>query len=264
MLHLLFNRFPVSVRARNGDTLTVKRLSELLNISFFWAHQLRYDVSNDMLVIPNYRDGAEVRFKGALSDGDVRSVFLLEDYSFLRLSGAVVVDIGANIGDTSIWFALNGAKKVLAFEPFPQTYRKAQTNVILNNLSDTISLFPAACGERDGSMLITESQEPTGNALASTAESGIRIPVYSLSRIVHEFGIANGVLKIDCEGCEYAVIHGASQATLSAFRHIQIEYHQGIQNLSKVLASAGFRTRVRRIGKTLGFIYGWRELPEPE
>jgi hypothetical protein len=49
-----------------------------------------------------------------------------------------IVDIGAYIGDTAIYFALLGAKRVIAFEPYPLLYRILLENINLNNLGDQI------------------------------------------------------------------------------------------------------------------------------
>ncbi|MDT7858468.1 MAG: hypothetical protein RQ930_00225 [Candidatus Aenigmarchaeota archaeon] len=53
------------------------------------------------------------------------SQFVKQDYKILKVRGKEVVDIGAYTGDSSIYFALNGAKHVYAFEPYPFSYRIA-------------------------------------------------------------------------------------------------------------------------------------------
>ena len=47
-------------------------------------------------------------------------------------------DVGANIGDSSIYFALKGAKKVIALEPLPANYEMAVKNIELNNFKNII------------------------------------------------------------------------------------------------------------------------------
>ena len=50
----------------------------------------------------------------------------LGDYNFLMpIKGNTVIDIGANIADSSAWFAVNGASKVIAFEPYKWSYKMA-------------------------------------------------------------------------------------------------------------------------------------------
>jgi FkbM family methyltransferase len=43
-------------------------------------------------------------------------------YEDLNVRGRVVVDVGAYIGDSAIYFALRGARKVVAVEPHPGAY----------------------------------------------------------------------------------------------------------------------------------------------
>jgi predicted RNA methylase len=51
---------------------------------------------------------------------------LIDFYRFLRVEGKIVIDIGVNIADSSIYFALKGADKVIAIEPFPRNYETAK------------------------------------------------------------------------------------------------------------------------------------------
>lgn len=51
--------------------------------------------------------------------------FVMDEYGALEVANAVVIDIGANIGDSAIYFADKGAAHVYAFEPFPETYATA-------------------------------------------------------------------------------------------------------------------------------------------
>jgi len=40
-----------------------------------------------------------------------------------------VVDIGAFVGDTAIYFAIKGAEKVIAIEPHPGAYEELAENI---------------------------------------------------------------------------------------------------------------------------------------
>jgi hypothetical protein len=78
------------------------------------------------------------------------------------------------------------------------------------------------------------------------------------------YGIADeGVLKIDCEGCEYAVFAGAPISVLKMFKEIVIEYHGSPRSLVKKLVAAGFRVTVMppwtvMDGLPVGFIHAER------
>ena len=76
----------------------------------------------------------------SITNGDVWGVFVKQEYSRLPVKDRVVVDIGANIGDSSIYLALRGAKKVIGLEPFPKNFQIAKQNIATNRLEDTVIL----------------------------------------------------------------------------------------------------------------------------
>ena len=61
---------------------------------------------------------------------------MLRDYDSVDYRGRVVVDVGAYVGDSSIYFALRGAKKVYAIEPDRDAYSELLVNIELNNVGD--------------------------------------------------------------------------------------------------------------------------------
>ncbi|PYB68470.1 hypothetical protein DMB44_03780 [Thermoplasma sp. Kam2015] len=67
--------------------------------------------------------------EGNINNGNIFDVFLSEEYRFLNVFEMDVIDVGASIGDSPIYFALRGAKRVIALEPFPYSYSFAELNV---------------------------------------------------------------------------------------------------------------------------------------
>ena len=70
----------------------------------------------------NYWEKNGVRFKHVYSS--IYDTFIREDYKFLNVKDKNVLDIGAFIGDSPIYFILKGAKKVYAIEPHPDAYNE--------------------------------------------------------------------------------------------------------------------------------------------
>jgi len=60
--------------------------------------------------------------------------FIERQYKWLDVEDKDVIDVGAALGDTAIYFALKGAKRVYAFEPYPYSYNIAKRNIRLNHL----------------------------------------------------------------------------------------------------------------------------------
>lgn len=68
------------------------------------------------------------------------------------LTGGHIIDVGANIGYTTIFFArfLSPGFKILAIEPHPSNFEKLQENVARYRIEDKVILIQAAVGEIDG------------------------------------------------------------------------------------------------------------------
>ena len=153
------------------------------------------------------------------------------------------MDIGANIGDTAIYFALNGAAKVTAFEPYPYSFELAKANVASNGLSGAIELHNTAVGEKDSSILLGQGESFGGTELSESSD-GKRIEVVSLGSIAKKDGLDGALLKMDCEGSEYGIILSSGDDVLCRFSAIILEYHYGYLNLKARLEAAGFKVSI--------------------
>jgi FkbM family methyltransferase len=136
-------------------------------------------------------------------------------FETLVSSNDVVVDIGANIGLTSILFS-GIAKKVISFEPSPSTYkflvdnlsRAAANNVepVNSGLGNKIesSIITFAKNNRSGGF-VSENRQPVPVSDAYQIE---RINIDTLDHFFNEYPIQPTFLKIDVEGFEQNVIKG--------------------------------------------------------
>jgi len=166
----------------------------------------------------------------------------MNNTKILDVKGKDVVDVGANVGDSAIYFALKGARHVYAFEPYPYSYNIAKKNIKLNHLEDKITLLNEGCG-KSGFVTIKEDYENTGGTDLKNFKEGKKIKIESLDEIVKRFSLKHAELKVDCEGCEYDLILNASDEALKAFDQIIMEYHYGYRNLVKGLEQAGFKVK---------------------
>ena len=200
----------------------------------------------------------DIVFHGLKDNGDLIDVFVLEDYKFLNVDNEIVIDVGANIGDSAIYFALNGAKKVIALEPYPYSFNLANRNVRENNLENRIEVLNAGYG-KDGEISIDENEKSGLGTKLKTSGEGEKIKIYSLESLVKKFNLDKAVLKMDCEGCEYHILN-EDNSVLAKFPQIQIEFHNGYKELVKKLNSAGFQVKyVNRRGSVyFGYIYAKR------
>lgn len=160
-------------------------------------------------------------FELDLRDFVERNIFLklydrMELQALRRLlrPGAVVVDVGANIGYYSLVCSeLVGAQgHVYAFEPVAQTAKRMARNIELN-APRNISLIRSACGSRCGT--VSMLPVPVGNAgktqVAGSGELGSEVvPITTLDAFVSGSGLTQlDFIKMDIEGFEMEFIAGA-------------------------------------------------------
>ncbi len=172
--------------------------------------------------------------------------FIDGKYADVDVKGRQVLDIGASVGDTAIFFVLNGAKKVYAYEPFPYSYEIAKRNIRINHMEGMIELFNEGCGGRSGYVQIPAEEENYLGSDLKKWEKGRKVRIKTLKQIVAEKGIRHGVLKMNCEGCEYGIILNTDAATLRRFDIIRISYHYGYLNLVEKLRRDGFTVAYSR------------------
>jgi FkbM family methyltransferase len=75
-------------------------------------------------------------------------VFEFGEYSF--------VDVGAYVGDSSIYFALRGSKKAIAIKPHPEAFREMVENIRLNKLEGVIIPINVGLARRPGEICIED------------------------------------------------------------------------------------------------------------
>jgi FkbM family methyltransferase len=191
--------------------------------------------------------GKRLKFIYSTKEEKIHAILMLigeffdEPHLGLSVKNCDVVDIGAYIGDTAIYFALKGARHVYALEPYPYSYRLAKRNVSINNLGKKISMINSACGSKNGKILLKSDYKNLAGSDLKSSESGKEVSIMSLDTICKKYGLSQAALKIDCEGCEYDIILKSTNETLRRFDSILIEYHYGYTKLEKRLKSAGFK-----------------------
>jgi FkbM family methyltransferase len=232
-------KYPIKVKLRNNEYKNVLNREELSSL----LYEVDYDHYNDIVNLEKL--GYPIKLVSAISNGELIPVFKNKDYAFLDVKGKPVIDIGANIADSSIYFAAEGASHVIALEPYPKNYQIAKKNIELNNLNSKITLLQAGGGSRDQNIFINSDYAGICKPL-ETSSSGEKAAILSLDTLTNKFNINSGLLKMDCEGCEYDTILNSSIPTLKKFSKIQIEYHYGYKDLCNKLKDCGFKVNVTK------------------
>ena len=157
-----------------------------------------------------------------------------------------VLDIGAAIGDTAIYFAMNlNVKKVISYEPFPRAF-----NLLLKNTRKypRIECRQLAIGKEQAKN-IKDRKSYGINYDSENNGVGERIRSITLAEALK--GLSNVVIKSDCEGAEGYMFNDAD---LSEVYAIQLEYHNNRESTISSLEKKGFE--IIQEDKPLPDIYG--------
>jgi FkbM family methyltransferase len=168
-----------------------------------------------------------------------------EDHACLDVEGKEVVDVGAYVGDSALYYVLKGgAKHVCAIEAYTHYCDMGISLVRANRLSDRIRFYNCAVGGKDGTVYTSKSNSDFEIRKSKDRNHTVPMKCYSLDSLAKKLRIGRGAaLKVDIEGSEYDVFGSASDATLDGFSGIHIEYHYGYADLVERLRAAGFEVR---------------------
>ena len=148
----------------------------------------------------------------------------------------VIADIGANIGNHSVFFAkVCKAEHVHAFEPIPHIQKILRRNTELNAMSG-FTLYPFALGEAKGNIGVDMFNPANlGSTTLAPGRDG-QIPIKTLDSLELD-GLS--LLKIDVEGMQDAVLRGASNTIRESRPILVIEAFKKNQERAKTTALLG-------------------------
>jgi FkbM family methyltransferase len=245
---------------------------------------------------PRYilRDGT--RFEAA---GGFKERWQIEDIFFKRAylpkpltirPDDVVIDIGANVGVFSIFAAKRTRNMVYAFEPFPDNCDIFTHVLTINHLSNVI-LQQVAVSDCTGSASLQVSSvsgtrhflgdqqilqtledyqkkdehHPFAEVMPGALSDTLEVSTTTLQEIMDRNHLQTvGILKINCEGAEGAIIQATPIAYLQRIQQIFVHFHVHLSLISpdemqKRLEEAGFTVTREWDGvNPLGYMYGWK------
>jgi len=230
LYHVLRKNYPIEGITRNGESIMYNQYSEI----YYAILNIDHNSKENSITISPKHSSKKIKLLGVDNSGDIPSIYVDEEYSFLPVKEKIVIDIGSNIGDSAIYFCLRGAQKVIGLDPYQKNYNFALKNIEINGLSKNVEILLAGCSNKTANVLTeTEDEKNTQN-----------LKLITLDEILKIYNITNAILKIDCEGCEYDIILSTPDEILRKFTHIQIEYHYGYKNLKTKLEKCGFMVSV--------------------
>ncbi len=170
-----------------------------------------------------------------------------------------VFDVGANCGFFSlVQCAEHPPLRSVCFEPQPATCRKLRANVECNALGPRIEVVEAAVGATAGRCDLEISSHSSMGVVSSTGAlltdghgrtlqtTRVSVPVQTLDDFSTGRGIWPTLIKVDVEGFEIPVLHGARECLRRAAAAIvECDSEDSCRDCGEILRDAGFEVSRR-------------------
>ena len=256
LLALLFGKDRYSLRLAQSPTPVALSISpmnfiSLLHLAKSGYHPLSAEPTSHTLLMP-IGAGVTISLRTHQSGdiGILKELLIDRDYGNDFL-GYKIIDVGAYIGETALFFCSQGAEKVIAVEPAPDNVELATKNIAESPYADRIILLPVAVAASEGEMpfYLDEGNPqmhallPTGDDQAySRAKKMVTVPVWSFEQLMAHAGWETvDLVKLDCEGAEFPILLETPDSVLKKVQRWVIEYHAAPQPLEARLRALGYR-----------------------
>ena len=148
---------------------------------------------------------------------------LVESCRALVDAGRDVIDVGANVGFYTVFFAklIGGSQRVLAIEPTPNALRHLRMNLAANAIADKVEVFDGVALDVNGeiAMKYIENREEYSSvgvmdhpSIKGSILKTIPAQARTVDELVSRHALRPGFVKIDVEGMEHKVIAGMKAA----------------------------------------------------
>jgi FkbM family methyltransferase len=152
----------------------------------------------------------------------------------VRHDDQVIVDAGANCGLFAMFAATAAPQaRIVSIEPLPETFRRLQSHIQRNALTDRIQALNLALSDRAGKFPIADEAVPSGQKRLLSgsggefARPGVEVACQTLSGIVNECGLSSiDFVKMDIEGAEYGSLLATPVAILGRIKRMVVEVHR--------------------------------------
>lgn len=213
--------------------------------------------------------------RSAMDVWSVKETFLDAFYTRYGVpiqNGWRVLDIGAGIGDFSLYAAYGNPQTVVyAFEPFSASYRLMTRNLGVNRIENVMT-YKQALWSQDGRLaldlsggeplqIISKESNP-----GKESQEGVIVQAASLEGVLLRHGLdVINLMKMDCEGAEYKILLQTPVEVTSRIERIIMEYHDigpdlNHQILASFLEKRDFSVTMHKnvVHDHIGYLYATR------
>lgn len=194
-----------------------------------------------------------MRTKSVLS-GSFYERYMLDNIQ-KNYSGGDIIDVGANVGNHTVFFGLLAQKtknRVYAIEPADGSLKILNENIRVNKLEDIVSISPIAAGEERGQVILqpgSASNHLGAMKIVAVASPEIKsgsleAPVAPLDEIIPPCRPVS-VIKVDVEGYEVPALRGGRRLIEAWHPDLYIEAgtHAAYEAIQEVLLPMGYERK---------------------
>lgn len=215
----------------------------------------------------------DTRLSYRQNKGDIYSIHEIwfeESYRLpVELKPTVLVDVGANIGMTSLWLAKQyDCRRIIAVEPSAGNAAVARENFASNGIDAVV--HEAAAGARDGDAKFYEVSSSTNGRLVFDDDQEADLPVGVVKAVpVRVISMASilaslpadmpiDLMKVDIEGGEQALLTG-DVSWLARVKTLLIEFHPSLIDYAGLVGIIE-RSGLRRVHSVITDLHGGNTL----
>lgn len=182
----------------------------------------------------------------------------------------LIIDVGANVGFFSLaMYAKFPQAKIIAFEPMPFNYRQLEQYKNVYEDFDWKIENKAIADDNNGLTLYSSNVDGfstmAGVFASEKRGESIEVLTLTLAEVIKEHALQNiDLLKLDCEGSEYAILYGLSDENFKKISLLSIESHPGSSTkqhhgaLVSFLKTKSYQTEDQLNADGTGYIWAWR------
>ena len=171
----------------------------------------------------------------------------LQMLEFIRdnIPTGVMIDVGANIGNHTIYLAKYCATKVMAFEPFPDTFKLLDKNITDNKLGFHVIASNYGLSDNHEFVFMKSVDGNAGmNKVDSDGDAQVELLPFD---VILDYGDPITLIKLDCEGYEEKALLGMIE-TVKKHKpalFIECQTEKELVAISKILIPLGYSNKQR-------------------
>jgi FkbM family methyltransferase len=171
--------------------------------------------------------------------------FLMLEFIRDNIPKGVMIDVGANVGNHTIFLAKYCATKVIAYEPFPDTFKLLDKNITDNGLRFNVIASNYGLSDNHEFVFMKSVDGNAGmNKVDSDGDAQVELIAFDL---ILDFDRPITLIKLDCEGYEEKALLGMIE-TVKKHKpalFIECQTEKELVGISKILIPLGYSNKQR-------------------